>query len=312
MLLYSIIVPIYNVEKYIHKCLESLLGQTFGDIEIILVDDESPDNCPAICDEYAKKDNRIKVVHQKNGGLSDARNTGLSIAKGKYIIFVDSDDYIDKHTCEQFAKYTENDIDIIIGEAVVESGTCYVRHIEPSEEVFDGLSYLKTALMQEKATMAAWLNVYKKDFLVKNKLFFKKGILHEDEQFTPRAFMLAQTVIVTGLEFYHYVIRENSITTKKDKRKNALDLYNTCCELEKKYLSVEDKYLKDLLLNSLSVKCLNMFQQGKLYQYGKEYIYKDFIKRNAKLPKTVYKAKLYCFSPRLYYFVNGFLKMFTS
>lgn len=90
----SIIVPVYKVEPYLHRCVDSILAQTFTDFELILVDDGSPDNCGAICDEYAAKDSRILVIHKENGGLSDARNAGLDIAKGEYIGFVDSDDYI--------------------------------------------------------------------------------------------------------------------------------------------------------------------------------------------------------------------------
>ena len=92
----SIIVPVYKVEKYIHKCIDSILAQTFTDFELILVDDGSPDNCGKICDEYAKEDSRIVVIHKDNGGVSDARNIGISRANGEYIGFVDSDDYIDK------------------------------------------------------------------------------------------------------------------------------------------------------------------------------------------------------------------------
>lgn len=92
--LISVIVPVYNVEKYLSKCIDSILAQTYKNLEIILVDDGSPDNCPKICDEYAKKDNRIKVIHKENGGLSAARNVALDIAKGEYIGFVDSDDFI--------------------------------------------------------------------------------------------------------------------------------------------------------------------------------------------------------------------------
>lgn len=91
----SIIVPIYNVEKYLDRCMASLLNQTLEDIEIIMVDDGSPDRCPKMCDEYAKKDSRVKVVHKKNGGLGYARNSGLDVATGEYVAFVDSDDYVD-------------------------------------------------------------------------------------------------------------------------------------------------------------------------------------------------------------------------
>ena len=98
--LISVVVPIYNVENYIKKCVDSILSQTYKNLEIILVDDGSPDNCPQICDEYAQKDNRIKVIHKENGGLSDARNAGIDISKGKFITFIDSDDYIEKDYVE--------------------------------------------------------------------------------------------------------------------------------------------------------------------------------------------------------------------
>ena len=96
----SIIIPIYNVEKYIDKCIESVINQTLDDIEIILIDDESPDNCPQMCDNYTAKDSRIKVIHKKNEGLGFARNSGLNIATGEYVTFLDSDDFVDLYTYE--------------------------------------------------------------------------------------------------------------------------------------------------------------------------------------------------------------------
>ena len=92
---FSVIIPIYKVEQYLRQCVDSVLAQTYTDVEIILVDDGSPDSCPAICDEYAKKDSRIKVIHKPNGGLSDARNAGLDMAQGEYVLFLDSDDWWD-------------------------------------------------------------------------------------------------------------------------------------------------------------------------------------------------------------------------
>jgi len=102
---FSLIIPIYKVEKYLDKCVQSIINQTYSNIEVILVDDGSPDNCPWMCEEYEKKDTRIKVIHKKNGGLSDARNKGMSLATGKYIIFVDADDYIALDTCEKLLPY---------------------------------------------------------------------------------------------------------------------------------------------------------------------------------------------------------------
>ena len=117
----SIIVPVYKVERELDRCVKSLLGQTYQNIEIILVDDGSPDCCPEMCDEFARQDNRVKVVHKKNGGLSDARNAGLKVASGEYILYVDSDDYIDIDSCERFMKARNNEnIDIIVGNAIME------------------------------------------------------------------------------------------------------------------------------------------------------------------------------------------------
>lgn len=306
---YSIIVPIYDVEKYIHKCLESIINQTYNDIEIILVDDESPDNCPEICDKFEQKDKRIKVIHKKNGGLSDARNAGLKIATGDYVLFVDSDDYIDTKTCENFLIYTNSNADVIIGNAIVEKeNISFMDHILCSD-IMTGKEYLLKAYKNGKAPMAAWLNLYRREFLIDNNLYFKYGILHEDEQFTPRVLLKANTVIVTQNNFYHYVIRNNSITTKIDKRKNASNLYDTCEELLEIYNVIEDNELKDYLIDSLVEKYLNMFQIGKLYQYGNKYLHKEFIKKNAKLMRTKKKAKLYSFSPLLYYWINYISKL---
>ncbi len=300
---FSIIVPVYNVSEYLRRCLDSLINQTFSDIEIIVVDDGSKDESPVICDEYAQSDSRIKVIHKENGGLSDARNKGLEAATGNYVIFVDSDDYIDTDACDKFLPYIEKSYDIIIGDAYVEGGKCNLTHVV-TEDVMTGETYLLRALSAELASMAVWLNVYRREFLRDNGLNFKFGILHEDEQFTPRCFLKANTVVYSGVFFYHYIIRPSSITTKPDKRKNATDLYNTCLELEKIYNSLDNYKLKKLLKDSLVQKYLNMFQVGALYQYGKTYVHKKFIFRNAYKCRTRLKAMLYCLSPKLYYKIN--------
>ena len=304
VMLFSIIVPVYKVEEYLERCVDSLLNQTMRDIEIILVDDGSPDRCPDMCDYYAQRDNRIRVIHKANGGLSDARNAGIRIARGDYIVFVDSDDYIDSDACERFAEYTKLGCDILIGGAIVEGGDQNFAHISDKDVVFSGMEYLKRAFQVQKAPMAAWLNIYRREYLLCSNIFFKYGILHEDEQFTPRAFMNAVTVIVTDIIFYHYVIRANSIMTSPDKRRNAHDLFETCCELEKIYSAIECRKLKMQMLDSLVCKYLSMSQSGKLYQYGNEYLHKWFVIKNAYRIKTRLKALLYFVCPRIYYQIN--------
>lgn len=307
-MVFSVIIPVYHVEKYLQRCVESTINQTYKDIEIILVDDGGDDKCPAMCDQYAKADKRIKVIHKTNGGLSDARNAGLDIAKGDYVIFVDSDDYIESDTCQKFAQCINmSNPDIVIGSAAVEGGKCNLNHPIFTGTI-SGKEYLLKAYREKHAPMAVWLNVYRKDFLNQNHLRFKYGILHEDEQFTPRAFLLSQNVICLDYCFYHYIIRDNSITTQNDRRKNARDLYNTFVELKNIYEAIEVKELKKYLIDSLSEKYLGIFQSGKLYQYGRKYLHKKFVIQNAKRNKTRLKAMLYYISPQMYWQINYQLK----
>ena len=121
----SVVVPIYNVSKYLPKCIESILHSTYKNLEVILVDDGSTDECPTICDDYAKKDSRIKVIHKKNGGLSDARNKGLDIATGEYISFIDSDDYIDADLYESVIKEFDENIDVVVFGRYIESANSF-------------------------------------------------------------------------------------------------------------------------------------------------------------------------------------------
>ena len=225
--LFSIVVPIYKVEEYLERCLITLINQTEKDIEIILVDDGSPDNCPTICDKYAEQDRRIVVIHKANGGLSDARNEGIKNATGKYIIFVDSDDYIDLDACKKMSIYAKDNVEIIVSDGISDDGNRNLNHSGVKNgRVYTGQQFLKETL--NGCPMAAWLYIYNRDFLTGNALMFKNGIFHEDEEFTPRALLLAKSVVNTGESYYHYVIRENSIMTKKDKRKNAVDFFSTC------------------------------------------------------------------------------------
>ena len=310
----SIVVPIYKVEKEIHRCVESLLAQTLKDIEIILVDDGSPDNCPSICDDYAKKDNRIKVIHKENGGLSDARNFGLLEAKAEYVLFVDSDDYIDKTTCEKFYNSIEADEDIIVGDAVRVEGEkeSLMGHAEVAiDSAISGREFLREQLRSKKMYMAAWLNLYKREFLINNDLFFKKGILHEDEQWTPRVFLKAKKVRYIKFPFYYYIIRENSITKKKDKTKNGIDLINTCYELEEIYEKIDDKELKELLNDYLVMLFLNAVSIGNLYSNKFNSVYnKKFVIGKSLSRKNKIKAYLFIMNKRVYKYVNMFRKRF--
>lgn len=313
----SIVVPVYKVEKYLNRCVHSLINQTYPNVEVILVDDGSPDSCPEMCDTYAGKYLNIKVIHKPNGGLSDARNAGLQEATGEYILFVDSDDYIELDTCEKFIIAIGNSQpDIVVGNAKWIDGEkeSIMQHkTNTYGKVITGEQYLKMELKLGTMYMAAWLNLYNRVFLLNNRLEFKVGLLHEDEQFTPRAFLKAIGVIGTDIVFYNYIIRDGSITKSKDLTKNGVHIIQTCYELAEIYGKVADEELKKLLNNNLVTKYLYAFQIGALY--GKEYkdlINKRFLIKRSFDKKTKIKALLFGFNKYLYYILNLTVKKFFS
>lgn len=314
-IMFSIIVPIYKVENYLATCVNSLINQSYSNIEIILVDDGSPDKCPQLCDDYAKFDQRIRVIHKANGGLSDARNAGLKKAKGNYIIFVDSDDYIEKDSCKIFNELITNrkEIDIIatnircIKKEILE----FQKYTNiDTDSKYKGSDFLKFQLMNNTMFMPVVRNIYRKQFLLENQLYFKINILHEDQQWTPRAFLLANNVAQLDFVYYNYVFRENSITTKKNKVKNATDMIMICKELKTLYSTLIDDELKSLLFDYLLMLYLNAFFMGKLL--GREYeniLNDNFLTDMALTRKNKYKFRLFRFNKYLYYYLNRINKL---
>uniref|UniRef100_UPI004057086A glycosyltransferase n=1 Tax=Agathobacter sp. TaxID=2021311 RepID=UPI004057086A len=227
----SIIVPIYKVESYIRKCIDSIIAQTHKSLEIILVDDGSPDNCPAICDEYALIDERIKVIHQKNSGLSEARNAGIKNATGQYIGFVDSDDYIAPNMYEELLKLIEDaeaDLAICNYQYVNESGK-NLFFISPMEdEIFDKENiFKKLEAGKSHYYVTAWNKLYKRELF--KDISFPKGKLHEDEFIVHEIFYKCNKVVTTSNTYYYYVQRADSIMSGKMsiKRLDAIEaVYN--------------------------------------------------------------------------------------
>ena len=177
--LISVIVPIYKVEKYLTICVDSLLHQSYGNLEIILVDDGSPDECPAICDQYQNKDNRIKVIHKKNGGLSDARNAGLDIAQGEYVAFVDSDDFIDEdYICKLYDALQQNRASIAVcGIQIIDESNKVTEQIyvtqDKKQELYTGREIIKKELQGEWVFVTAWGALY--DAKIFKELRFQCG-----------------------------------------------------------------------------------------------------------------------------------------
>lgn len=209
----SVIVPVYKVEPYIHKCVDSILTQTFTDYELILVDDGSPDTCGNICDEYAQKDARIHVIHKENGGLSDARNAGMKIACGEYVIFIDSDDYID---ADMLSYLYEN-----LKKADADMATCgiyevYADRIEKQEEepdfVCSGEEAFRCILRGHTIRGEIWNKLIKRSCI--SDLEFPKGKLYEDIFYTVDMMQRIKKVAVGTKPKYYYLHRSDSITGK--------------------------------------------------------------------------------------------------
>ena len=209
--LISIIIPVYKVEKYLEKCIESVLKQTYTNLQIILVDDGSPDNCGKICDEYAKKDSRIEVIHKANGGLSDARNVGISKAKGRYIGFVDSDDYIKEDMYEillNLIKKYDADVSICNLYDVIDGNEC-IRNKENGIREYSRLDILKEVLLDKNIQSYAWNKLYEKELFDEIKYPIRKK--YEDIGTTFYVFEKCNKIVVTSEPEYYYLKRSDSL-----------------------------------------------------------------------------------------------------
>lgn len=236
--LISIIVPIYKVEPYLRRCLDSIVNQTYTNLEIILVDDGSPDNCPQICDEYAAKDKRIVVIHKENGGLSEARNAGLDICKGDYISFVDSDDWVDEKYIEILLDLViKENADIAIGEYTKTNGETINKSVWT--KTYSSKDALIRLFSKNHITFTvSWGKLYKKELF--NSIRFPIGKFHEDEFTTYILLYNSAKIVYTSEIFYNYYQRVGSIVSTRHPW-DVLEVF------EQRYLFFKEKNEKDLL-----------------------------------------------------------------
>lgn len=222
MAIASVIIPIYNIESYLDKCIQSVLKQTYKDIEVILVDDGSPDMCGSICEQYAQKDNRIKVVHKINGGLSDARNAGMLLATGKYLLFVDGDDSISEQLIEKTVRCAEEkQVDIVIFDYKAIEEDTGREDIWMMDIVRDKV--LNSELVPEIliTTPGAWNKLYRRDFWMSTGLQYPVGRTFEDLSTTPKLLLTARSIVYLNSEpLYYYMLRDGSIMRSHDYEKS--------------------------------------------------------------------------------------------
>ena len=220
----SIIVPVYKVEQYIHKCVDSILNQTFTDFELILVDDGSPDNCGKICDEYAQKDKRVRVIHKENGGLSDARNAGIDVASGQVIGFVDSDDWIERCMYEEMLSYMkENNLDIVCADTnQVKYGKAKFKPRYSKNKIWVKDEAI-CEILNGTLDNAAWNKIYKRSVI--GNVRYPKGRIYEDVATTYKFISNSEKVGYISKPYYNYLKRKGSIVASGFNSKSRYDCF---------------------------------------------------------------------------------------
>ena len=227
----SLVVPVYNVEEYVAECLESLIHQTLREIEIVVINDGSPDGSAAICHRFAQEDTRIRVIDQENAGLSAARNRGIQESTGAYILFVDSDDFLEPDACEHlYAAAQKHNLDVCRGDLYRPEPGGEKKRISPAiperlqNQVLSGRTFFSETVKAGIYQPFAWLNLYKRAFLLAHELAFVPGMYYEDQEWSISVFVASDPrMMVLPLEFYAYRFRESSITGHA-RLKNVTDL----------------------------------------------------------------------------------------
>lgn len=239
--LVSVIVPCYKVEQYLPNCIGSIINQSYDNWELILVDDGSPDNCGDICDEYAKQDNRINVVHKENGGLSSARNAGMKIMKGDFVTFLDSDDYLHKDTLKTLVGYAEKyDAQLVQCDFVRGDETKFPIW-KDDEKVTEYDNH--TIFTKFVAKIIVCGKLYKRDLL--DGIIMPEGIINEDDWTTWKLYYRASKIIVTNRPLYYYTVNPNSIMSSA-KEKPDTRYYGAYDERIQFFVVNKEKKLEDV------------------------------------------------------------------
>lgn len=282
----SIIIPVYNVEKYLHECLDSVLNQTIPFDEIIIINDGSTDTSGVICRNYKSQNPRIVLLEQENSGLSSARNAGLEAAKGDYVIFLDSDDFIDLKTCETIKSVLETDdlIDVVYyaSDTIKEipfafSQEGYTRYDKITGKIICGFASLEK-LFPEHYKISACMSAYQTSFLKKNDIRFINGILYEDRFFCLRVITESQRVLYIPDRLYVRRFRQGSIVTSRGNRKKIQDIIYGH-ELEWNYIKDSEKWEHNKSLTQYYVlRAFNMVFQNEVSSFGEKKERETYIK----------------------------------
>ena len=291
----SVIIPVYKVEQYLDKCVESVVNQTYKNLEIILVDDGSPDNCPKMCDEWSTKDNRIKVIHKENGGASSARNKGLDECSGDYVYFCDSDDFIESSCIEKLVdKIQENDVVIMAYNIVVGNEVKEKKYDEKKNQ-----NELLAEIIHEWDFGLLWNKLYKKEFIAFR--FNEEFKIREDLLFNSEYFKNVKRIGVIGEPLYNYINNPNSLTKGaktipfEQLKTTHLNMVELLSSIDEKLISHQNaSYLKSF------INILKPFAYSGLKAEDKQYVVSllkdETIQKALKDYKTInLKEKIFIF-----------------
>lgn len=301
---FSIIIPIYNIEGYIQKCVKSILSQTFQDYEIILVNDGSTDNSGMICDEISKQNNKIKVIHQKNGGLSSARNTGIRNSQGKFLMFIDGDDFLNNENClkklnESINRSRESDIIQYKMKYYYEQNNKYVslKDLPNLPDTQSKNEKISTLIKEGCLSVSACDKIVKRKVIEENQLFFEEGLLSEDIKWSLKLYHVINNIFIINEEIYVYrQQRANSITTKTNQKsiESLLKIiqywytyrYSSKEEMEMYYNYLAYQYV--ILLTIINNKNCSIENRNIIYSYKELLKYEKNYK--VKLSNKIFKV----------------------
>ena len=310
-MLLTVVIPVYKVEKYLKRCVDSVINQMTENVEIIFVDDGSPDGSGKICDEYNNRYSNVSVIHKKNGGLSSARNAGIESAQGRYIMFIDSDDWIAEGCIEKFLSIIQNnDIDLIVGKARIIDGEGKEKdkmRYMLTEGLYSAEDYISSLNVEGCYSACAPFTICKRDFLYKNEIRFLEGVVQEDELWTPTILLKANEIYYSDIYFYYNYVREDSITHSTNRQLEGHDL-----------LTVTLRVLE--LFKTLDINKAQVLTDKMVFNYLRAICMVDNIEEVQAImtPKilrqyslfriTKYKAFLYSISPKLYLVIHRIVK----
>ncbi len=317
----SVIVPVYKVEPYLHRCVDSILAQTFSDFELILVDDGSPDNCPVICDEYAQKDSRVVVIHKKNGGLSSARNAGLDWAmansQSQWIAFVDSDDWVHSLYLEKlYAAVTEENVQVSICLYAETYGDHppFQEPLSPEGTTLNRQQLQELSLQVKDVAVVAWNKLYQKELFA--KIRYPLGKLHEDEFTTHRILWGAEKGVLLQDVLYYYFQRSDSIMGRPFTAAN-LDANEAFQEqirfyFDNRFIDIAQMYSLQQEEELAALIQTHSSKEGdRLILKRSRQLYRQLVKISKPLwPRKFWLERcLFAISPKL---MNGFFRLYNG